>query len=60
MGLRSEPDFQLTPWWQLKGSYSFLHVNLESKAGNPNAIEVMNLATQQGSKPAPPELSSNP
>ena len=50
-GFEVGPDFQVTPWWQLRGSYSFLHINLETKAGDPNAIEVMNLATQQGSSP---------
>jgi iron complex outermembrane recepter protein len=50
-GFEVGPEFQITPWWQLRGSYSFLHINLESKTGDPNAIEVMNLATVQGSSP---------
>ncbi len=50
-GFELGPDWQVTPWWQLKGSYSYLHLNLESKPSATNAIEVMNLASVQGSSP---------
>jgi iron complex outermembrane receptor protein len=50
-GVELGPEFDVTRWWQLRGSYSFLHVNIETTAGNPNAIEVENLATVQGSSP---------
>ena len=50
-GFELGPDWQLTHWWQVKGSYSYLHLNLESKSPNPNAIEVLNHATEQGSSP---------
>ncbi len=50
-GFELGPDWQMTHWWQVKGSYSFLHMNLESKTPNPNAVEVLNRLSAQGSSP---------
>jgi iron complex outermembrane recepter protein len=50
-GFEIAPDWQATSWWQLKGSLSYIHLNLESKAGNPNAVEVLHVNTVQGSSP---------
>ncbi len=50
-GFELGPDWQPTHWWTLKGSYSYLHLNLESKASNPNALEALNIVTVEGSSP---------
>lgn len=50
-GLELGPEWQLTHWWQVKGSYSYLHMNLESKTPHSNAFDASNIATEQGSSP---------
>jgi iron complex outermembrane receptor protein len=50
-GFEFGPEWQLTQRWQMKGAYSYLHMDLESKSPNPNAVEVLNRETVQGSSP---------
>lgn len=50
-GFELGPDWQITPWWRAKGSYSYLHLDLESKTPGPNALEVLNVTTLEGSSP---------
>ena len=51
VGFEVAPNWQVTHWWQLKGSSSYLHLNLESKTANPNAVEVLNVLSDEGSSP---------
>jgi iron complex outermembrane receptor protein len=32
-GVELAPDWTVTSWWQLKGSYSYLHINTEDRPG---------------------------
>jgi iron complex outermembrane recepter protein len=50
-GFEVAPDWQMTHWWQLRGSYSYLHLNLESKTPNPNSVEALNVLSDEGSSP---------
>jgi len=42
------PSVQITPWWQVKGSYSFLHLNVRRKAWSDDASSV---AQTEGGSP---------
>ena len=50
-GVELGPEVQATSWWRLRGSYSYLHLNLESKTPNPNSLEIQNVLTQEGESP---------
>lgn len=50
-GVEIAPELQATSWWRLRGSYSFLHLNLTSKTPDPNSLQLANLATDQGESP---------
>jgi iron complex outermembrane receptor protein len=47
-GVEISPDWQPTRAWQLKGSYSYLYINLENKPGNSDTSAV---ASYEGSSP---------
>ena len=47
-GFEVAPDWKPTNWWQLKGSYSYLHLNLEDK---PGFTDTGTVALDQGSSP---------
>ncbi len=36
-GFEIAPDWKPNKWWEMKGSYSFLTMNLVTKPGNPNS-----------------------
>jgi iron complex outermembrane receptor protein len=48
-GLEVTLDWQPTPWWQLKGSYSFVNVDLNSIVAGPDLGGV--IASYEGSSP---------
>jgi iron complex outermembrane receptor protein len=43
------PNWKVTSWWQVRGSYSFLHMGLEDKSGYTDVGGL--LASYQGSSP---------
>ena len=47
-GFEVAPDWTLTGWWQLKGSYSYLNTNLKRRPGSPDTSTV---AADEGSSP---------
>jgi iron complex outermembrane receptor protein len=47
-GIEVSPDWKVTNWWELKGSYSFLHLFVHNKAGYTDAL---NTASGNGSSP---------
>src|SRR5712692_2005692 len=47
-GLEIAPDWTPTPWWRLRGSYSFLHIDLARKAGS---LDSSTSASTEGSSP---------
>jgi iron complex outermembrane receptor protein len=47
-GIEIAPDWKPTRWWQLKGSYSYDHIDLENTPGNPDTSAVY---TYEGSTP---------
>jgi iron complex outermembrane receptor protein len=49
VGAEIAPDWQVTRWWQLRGSYSFLHMGLRDAPGYTDTG--MLLASYRGSSP---------
>jgi len=47
-GIEISPDWKPTNWWELKGSYSFLHLVVHDKAGFTDAL---NTVSDNGSSP---------
>lgn len=47
-GFEIAPEWKPVAWWQLKGSYSYLHMNLERK---PWSLDPVERASLQGSSP---------
>ena len=48
-GAEIAPDFRITPWWQIRGSYSFLHIGFRDA---PGFTDVGNLLPNyEGSSP---------
>lgn len=47
-GFEVAPDWKPTTWWQLKGSYSYLHMNLERR---PGSLDPNTVASKEGSSP---------
>ncbi len=47
-GVEISPDWKITDWWQLKGSYSYLHLKTEDRPGFTDAVTV---AADNGSSP---------
>jgi iron complex outermembrane receptor protein len=47
-GVEISPDWKLTNWWELKGSYSFLHLFVHDRAGYTDHL---NTASDNGSSP---------
>lgn len=48
-GIEIAPDWQPSRWWELKGSYSYLHLNLADLAGGENNLTLPML---MGSSPS--------
>ncbi|MGH9680548.1 MAG: TonB-dependent receptor plug domain-containing protein, partial [Candidatus Acidiferrales bacterium] len=48
-GAEIAPDWQITPWWQLRGSYSFLHMGLKDPPGTTDVGNI--LSSYEGSSP---------
>ncbi|MGH9445788.1 MAG: TonB-dependent receptor plug domain-containing protein [Terriglobia bacterium] len=48
-GFEIGPDWKPTPWWQLKASYSYLHIELRRRAGSPDLDTIM---SDEGSSPS--------
>ncbi|MEO8727647.1 MAG: TonB-dependent receptor [Acidobacteriaceae bacterium] len=48
-GIEIAPDWQPSHWWELKGSYSYLHLNLADLAGGENNLT---LPVLMGSSPS--------
>ncbi|HTV54250.1 MAG TPA: TonB-dependent receptor [Terriglobia bacterium] len=47
-GFEITPDWKLERWWDLKGAYSYLHMNLRAR---PGFIDSGNAAADEGSSP---------
>ncbi|HEX2917959.1 MAG TPA: TonB-dependent receptor [Edaphobacter sp.] len=47
-GFEIAPDFRMTPWWQVKASFSYLRFNLETK---PDLGNMQTLTLLHGSSP---------
>lgn len=47
-GVEITPDWKPKPWWELKGSYSYLHMNLKPR---PGFMDNGNAAAYEGSSP---------
>ena len=47
-GFEIAPDWTLTPWWRLRGSYSYLHMNLSKSAASRDTTTV---PSTEGSNP---------
>ncbi len=47
-GAEISPDLQITPWWKIRASYSYLHVHLKDQSGFTNKTTLTNL---HGSSP---------
>jgi iron complex outermembrane receptor protein len=47
-GVEIAPDWKITDWWQLKGSYSYLYLKTEDRPGYTDSTTV---ATDNGSSP---------
>ncbi|MBZ5695846.1 MAG: TonB-dependent receptor [Acidobacteriia bacterium] len=50
VGTEIAPDWKITPWWQVRGSYSFLHMDLKDKPGFTDTGNI--LASYEGSSPS--------
>lgn len=48
-GFEIAPDWKPTSWWQLKGSYSYLHLAVHNQPGLTDPLKVV--ATDNGSSP---------
>lgn len=48
-GFEISPDWKPRSWWQLKGSYSFLHMDLRRRPGN---LDTSTVLTDEGSNPS--------
>jgi len=49
VGAEIVPDWKITPWWHVRGSYSYLHMALRDKAGFTDVGNL--LSTYLGSSP---------
>jgi iron complex outermembrane receptor protein len=49
VGTEIAPDWKITHWWQLRGSYSFLHLGVEDKPGYTDIGSL--LSSYEGSSP---------
>jgi iron complex outermembrane receptor protein len=47
-GIEIAPDWRLTPWWRLEGSYSFLHMDLGRRTGS---LDFSTPTSTEGSSP---------
>jgi len=47
-GVEITPDWQAAPWWQLRGSYSYLHLDLHTR---PGLTDLTSERTYLGSSP---------
>jgi iron complex outermembrane recepter protein len=50
VGTEIAPDWKITPWWQVRGSYSYLHMSLRDKPGFTDTGNL--LSSYTGSSPA--------
>jgi iron complex outermembrane recepter protein len=50
IGIEIAPDWKITPWWQLRASYSFLHASLRDKPGFANVPNIY--SSYMGSSPS--------
>jgi iron complex outermembrane receptor protein len=50
VGTEIAPDWKITPWWQVRGSYSFLHMSLRDKEGFTDTGNI--LSSYLGSSPS--------
>jgi iron complex outermembrane receptor protein len=48
-GAEIAPDWKITHWWQVRGSYSFLHIGLKDKLGYTDVGNL--LSSYEGSSP---------
>src|SRR6266849_265758 len=47
-GVEIAPDWTPTRWWRLRGSYSYLHIDLKARAGSPDRTTA---SSTEGSSP---------
>jgi len=50
-GVEVAPDWKPTDWWELKGSYSFLHLFVHDKAGIAGPLNPLITSSDNGSSP---------
>ncbi|HEV2618154.1 MAG TPA: TonB-dependent receptor plug domain-containing protein [Candidatus Acidoferrales bacterium] len=50
-GVEIAPDWKPTDWWELKGSYSYLHLFVHDKAGVAGPLNSLNTSSDNGSSP---------
>jgi iron complex outermembrane receptor protein len=50
MGVEIAPNWKITHWWQVRGSYSFLHMSLRDDPGIPDTGNL--LSSYMGSSPS--------
>jgi iron complex outermembrane recepter protein len=51
-GFEVAPDWRPSSWWQLKGSYSYMRLDLRTKPGTgTDALQPLNILTTEGSSP---------
>jgi iron complex outermembrane recepter protein len=49
LGAEIAPDWQITPWWRVRGTYSFLHMGLKDAPGYTDTGNL--LSSYEGSSP---------
>ncbi len=50
-GVEIAPDWKPTDWWELKGSYSYLHLFVHDKPGIAGPLNSLNTSSDNGSSP---------
>lgn len=50
-GLEITPDWKATPWWELKGNYSYLHIKTQPRPAYAGGIAQLNASSYNGTSP---------
>jgi len=50
-GVEIAPNWQVTPWWRLSGSYSYVGIDMHANAGTADISSTGSVRTYEGSSP---------
>ncbi|HEV2135671.1 MAG TPA: TonB-dependent receptor plug domain-containing protein [Terracidiphilus sp.] len=50
-GIEIAPDWKVTPWWDLKGNYSYLHIKTQPRPAFAGTVAQVNASSYNGTSP---------